>query len=265
MEKSFTKKLWMLYKKDLMSIRNESLMFLALLAGLNAFALFKVFSSDNPLNASGYAVLSTMFTFGIFLFILIRSFSIVTSEWKNNTLYMLMPLPLGGKSIFFSKLMAIVTQAFILGAVSFVFNLIIVFNVFSIERVAEAFQWFNLDSKGIFLEVLPDLIKFGLVGFVTFVTSIIFVFFSSIVGRLFKKFSGLISFVTFIGMSILNQKLLNVFVSPVSATTNYDTYGQLYFSFETGSMLMTTMVYSVVVSIILFLGMAYIYDKKVEL
>lgn len=273
MEKSFSKKLWMMYKKDIMNLKTESIFMLAFVLGLNAYIYYQVMTSESTIGASGYGVLSSMIVFGALFLVFIRSFTLVSSEWKDNTLHMIMPLPIGGKSIFFSKLLAILTQTFIIGGVSLALALGVLYMILELENIQQIFNFLAMDSGGLLSSNLMEIVKLAFYGFISFASLIVIVFFSSVVGRMFTKWSGFITFVVFIMSNVLIAQVTNLLARGIS----FEQGSQVMFLGEPGGgmtgnvtfigtpELIFGILFTVGVSLIFFFTTTYLYDRKVEL
>ncbi len=273
MEKSFSRKLWVMYKKDVMNLKTESIFMLAFVLGINAFVYYQVMTSESTFGAGGYGILSSMVVFGALFLVFIRSFSLVSSEWKDNTLHMIMPLPIGGNTIFFSKLLAILTQTFIVGGISFGLTLGAVYMILELEDIQQIFNFLAMDSGSVLSSNLMEIVKMAGYGFVSFASLIIIVFFSSVVGRMFTKLSGLITFVVF----ILSNVLLSQITRLIDGAVNFDQGSRVMFLGEpgggmSGSMafmstpeLLFGIVFTVLTSLMFFFTTTYLYEKKVEL
>lgn len=272
MERTFRQKIWMLYKKDVMNLRMESLLLLAFALGINALAYVQILRADSPLNATGYGVLSSMVVFGAMFWLFIRSFSLVSSEWKDNTLHMIMPLPVGGKSIFFSKLMALFSQIFVVGSITVALSLGAVTLILGLEEVASFFGMFNIASEELIIRNIGEIIKFFSLLFVYFAQLLVVVFFSSVVGRMFKKFAGVITFVVFVATNYVISQITNL----LSRVVVFDAEAGFSMTASTGGEMETTinymstgeflfgLLYAFTVGVVIFFITAYLYDRKVE-
>ena len=273
MEKNSSSKLWAMYKKDVMNLKTESIFMLAFVLGINVFIYYRVITSESTFGASGYGVLSAMVVFGALFLVFIRSFSLVSSEWKDNTLHMIMPLPIGGNTIFFSKLLAILTQTFIVGGISFALTLGAVYMILELEDIQQIFNFLAMDSGGLLSSNLMEILKMAGYGFVSFASLIVLVFFSSVVGRMFTKLSGLITFVVF----ILSNVLIGQLTGFIDGAVNFDQGSRVMILGEpgggmTGSMtfmgtpeLIFGIIFTVIISLIFFFATTYLYEQKVEL
>ncbi|NBG87960.1 hypothetical protein [Isachenkonia alkalipeptolytica] len=273
MEKNSSSRLWAMYKKDVMNLRTESIFMLAFVLGINAFVYYQVVTTESTLGASGYGVLSSMVVFGALFLVFIRSFSLVSSEWKDNTLHMIMPLPIGGNTIFFSKLLAILTQAFIVGSISFGLTLGAVYMILELEDVQQIFNFLAMDSGGLLSSNIAEIFKMAGYGFISFASLIVIVFFSSVVGRMFTKLSGLITFVVF----ILSNVLLGQATRLVDSVVDFEQGSRVMYLGDPGAQMTGSMTFmgtpellfgiffTVGTSVLFFLATTYLYEKKVEL
>jgi len=273
MERTFRQQLWMLYKKDVMNLRTESLLLLAFAAGLNIYAYIQILRADNTLNAAGYGVLSSMIVFGALFWVFIRSFSLVSSEWKDNTLHMIMPLPIGGKSIFFSKLMALFTQILVVGTITVIFALGSATLILGLDEVTSFFRIFNIASEELILGNISEIIKMIIFAFVNFGQLLVIVFFSSVVGRMFKKLSGPITFVVFILSSFIISRITFLIDRMVTfdSQAGFSISGDNVTGMETTINFMSTpeylfgVFYALAFGALFFFATTYLYDRKVEL
>ncbi len=273
MEKGFSSKLGAMYKKDVMNLRTESLLMLAFVFGLNAYVYYQVITSDSPLGASGYGVLSSMVVFGALFIVFIRAFSLVSSEWKDHTLHMIMPLPIGGNTIFLSKLLAILTQTAVVGGISFALTLGVLYMILELENIQQIFNFLAMDSGSLLSSNLTEILKVAIYGFLTFARLIVIVFFSSVVGRMFTKMSGFITFVVF----MLSNILLGQIIRLLDQAVNFEESSRVMLLGEpgggmTGSMtFMSTpeLIFGMLITLgsamIFFFATTYLYDQKVEL
>ena len=273
MEKNSNSKLWAMYKKDVMNLKTESIFMLAFVLGINAFVYYQVLTSESTFGASGYGVLSSMVVFGALFLVFIRSFSLVSSEWKDNTLHMIMPLPIGGNTIFFSKLLAILTQTFVVGSISLGLTLGAVYMILELEDIQQIFNFLAMDSGSVLSSNIMEILKMAGYGFISFASLIIIVFFSSVVGRMFTKFSGFITFVVF----ILSNVLLAQITRLIDSYVNFEQGSRVMILGEPGGQVSGTMtfmgtpelifgiIFTLITSLIFFFATTYLYDQKVDI
>ncbi|SNS11942.1 hypothetical protein SAMN05446037_1004164 [Anaerovirgula multivorans] len=257
--------LFSLYKKDLLSVKFESLMILATIFLGHLYFSYKILTGWPEPTILG--VTSTIFFIVMFV-IFIGTFTSVSREWSNNTIYLVMSLPVSGKKIFLSKLLAVMTQLVILGGASILVGSLLSSYFLGADIIAQVFGFFSTHQLLKVLVMGIILLFFGIIQI------ILVAFFSTMVGRAFKKFSWLITFFTFIFTNIfigkINEFLLKALIAPVDrhlsiiGSTNFD--GQ--FLVESG---LTTQFFLLQLTIILLISTglffltAMIYDKKIEL
>lgn len=88
-----------LYKKDIMSVKFESFILVGVIILGYLYGLYKINTDRHVIAIIPVSILVfTVVTFVIFL----ATFNSVRREWNNNTIYLMISLPVGGKSIFFS-------------------------------------------------------------------------------------------------------------------------------------------------------------------
>lgn len=181
-------KFWRLYLKEL----KESLNY-AILIGIIGIG-WLIFLSTQRLNWGSEAVFGLSFIPLLLLplYILIKGFLSFRTEWKSDTIYSLLSLPVSGWHLLFSKLLASMT---ILTGLSIIFILGI-----------------YLDSRALLswnaLIVIPRNFGIGyylkmtlymyLISWLFCAIGYIISQFSYLVSKLFNRFSGLISGVTFL-------------------------------------------------------------------
>ncbi|WP_353893536.1 hypothetical protein PRVXH_000282 [Proteinivorax hydrogeniformans] len=270
MENSNFKKLMMLFKKDLMNLKFESLILLGLIVVGYSLIIFRVQATDDMLKAAVIGNLSFLIFFGTLLIIFIRSFSLVSNEWKNKTLYMIMPLPVKGKTIFLSKIMAITTQTIVISGISMAFLIAVWTTIIGLGEVQQALNTLMVNSSELISEYKGEIIKVIILGFFSFISLIVTVFFSSVVGRMFKKMSGLITFITFLltnyaisKITSITHRLIGIETS-IQTSTAFDTVEASVEVFSIQQFWFYNIT-TVIITLALFFATTYLYDQKVEL
>ncbi|AOY77143.1 ABC transporter permease [Clostridium formicaceticum] len=265
MKTSSNSTLLSLYKKDLMSVKFESLMIFAAIFLGHLYFAYKITTGWQPFTILGT---STMLFFLAIFIILLGTFSSVRREWNNNTIYLIMSLPVDGKRIFFSKLLTVMTQLIVLGGTSALMGILFSLYFLGSEFILEAFGF--LSNYQLF-EVLLKVITLS---FLTVIQMIIFAFFSTMIGYLFKKFSGVITFVTFIMTNILAGKIMALVNNAITPIENQ--FDHILMNPSPGSQIMASGILSseffvmqvvaiFLISAVFFFFAAALYDKKVEL
>lgn len=236
-----------LLKKDLLLGKNENILIFICIVVVNLFAYIKL-----PLETA--FPISSMLLFFIPLSIFFKAFTIIDSEWKQNTVYLMMSLPISGKMIYLSKLGALLIQWIILTIAALPFTVLMYFQLFiNVSLPSEIINLFTSMP----LEIAIEIGKISIIILLGFMLSLIMVFFSTTFGKLFK-FSTVVAVTCFIFLQWLNGKLSNVFLerfSPTEIPNQLIGNGPFF----------TSVIGLIIISSILFLGATTIYEKKVEL
>ena len=121
-------------------------------------------------------------------------------------------------------------------------------------------------------QIVWEFAKVGIMMFLSFAMAIITAFFSAVVGKLFRRFSGLITFVVFI---ITNYVSTNSIVEIVKLVNNGGpnpymrrevmVKGNILLQVLPNPVFVVSIILIIIVSILLFLATSTIYDRKVEL
>lgn len=229
-----------LYKKQM----RETLPEIVVVAAVTVFVGLVVFFKAGSLLPAIAAAMAMVL--GLASFLPLISSLRLGQEWNNNTIYMMMSLPVGGGMILGSRLTALLTQyiagTLIVGIVGMLLALglfpddFVYYLKLSMPYWDEAFLVYLLTVM-----ILAYLISIS--------------FFSQIIGKLVSRFSGLVTLVTFFGTLWLSGKVMSLMGSQVvlgpqdlSALVLAEMVGQI----------------TVVSAVILALAMV-IYNRRVEL
>lgn len=178
----------------------------------------------------------------------LSSFRLLGKEWANNTVYLMMSLPVKGGMILGSKFLALITQYF-LGT-----GTVLLAGVFlTIASVPDALQQIQVYYEQIPWEV-------GIYGYIFTIVLLAYLlsmsFFSQMVGKLVQRFNGFLTGVTFLGIWWLSDKLLK----EAGTIHLLQSIGLL----DTG-LIWTCMVAYAAASLAIFLLAVLVYNRKVEL
>jgi sensor histidine kinase YesM len=122
-------------------------------------------------------------------------------------------------------------------------------------------------------QAIWEISKVGIIMFLSFAMVIITAFFSAVVGKLFRKFSGLITFIVFIAtnyvstksiaeiMELITEGMSNPYIQKEMMVGGTVVFSQIL----PNSIFMSIIILIIITSILLFLATTTIYDKKVEL
>lgn len=265
MKISKSRKLWTLYKKDLAASKFESLLILGFILVGNLFLYYKAKTSW-PSDIS--LVFSMIISGFIPLFTFLKAFNFIRSEWKENTVYWIMSLPTSGNNIFLAKFMALLSQFFVLGIIALAFTLSFIFMKTELQDILRNLKEF-IDYSQVGLEA----IKIGVIMFLGFGMTIIIAFFSAVVGKLFDKFSGLITFLVFIFTNYITSRLLMKLIE-LTSRVRLDSYMQeriladgtiISWQLIPNQIFISSLVLTILISALIFLTTTSIYDRRVEL
>lgn len=256
MHSSKLKMLGQLYKKDLHEIVPE-LVIVACGVVLVTVGYFLRSSNDpNPV-----IVLPLMLLFGLAgLLPLVASFKLLSREWTNNTVYLIMSLPVSGEMVLGAKLLVLVSQ-YIIG------TLLIGASAYLLYSTS-LYQFFAPGQSAHMLLENPDLIHYMLALYLSGTMFLIFLccvsFLSQVVGKLSRKFSGLITAATFIATLVISGKIMDAFgmgqysANPV-ALRMLESSGHFAYNMNMTSLSQLLM------AVLIFILAAVIYNKQLEL
>ncbi|MDI9480396.1 MAG: hypothetical protein ACOXZ6_01455 [Syntrophomonadaceae bacterium] len=190
-----------LYKKQMRETLPEIVVVASVTVLIGLFVYFKL---GSLLSAVAVAMVMVL---GLASFLPLISSLRLGQEWNNNTIYLMMSLPVGGGMILGSRLTALLTQ-YILGTL-----------IVGIVGMLLAFGMFP-DDFGYYLKLsLPYWDEAFLLYLLTVMILAYFIsisFFSQIIGKLVSRFSGLVTLVTFIGTLWLSGEAMSLLWGQVS-------------------------------------------------
>lgn len=249
------KMLGQLYKKDLHEIVPEIL--IVLIGVVLVTASFFLRSSE----PSPVMIVPLLLLFGLAgLLPLVASFKLLSREWTNNTVYLIMSLPVSGAIVLGAKMLVLISQ-YIVGTVLIAISGYLLYT-------NGLYQYFTPQQPGHMLLNNPELVQYLLAFYISGLVFLIFLcctsFLSQVVGKLSRKFSGLISTGAFIAILVLSGKILNglgmenMSANPMAMRMMGDASGFIYD-------LNIASLSHLLLAIIIFILAAIIYDRKLEL
>ncbi|MGI5920655.1 MAG: ABC-2 transporter permease [Syntrophomonadaceae bacterium] len=236
MQNSKWKMLGQLYRKDMYSLRKELVAIIIFTLLLDGWIFF---ASDYPNQA---IIVPASLTMGLAFFLpLITSFKMLSQEWSQNTVYLIMSLPVSGALVIGSKLLAVMSQ-FLIGTL-----------VAGIT--GSVMLWFT------FPEIHPFIIEnFSRLLFVYLfcISGILYLcsgsFLSQVIGHLSRRYSGFITVGVFIAILYLVGKLTDLLNIMDSAS---QLPGGITAAVAGGFYLL--------ISLLLMVAAVYLYNYKIEL
>lgn len=245
-----------LYKKDLHEIIPEILIVVIGVALITA-SFFLRSSEPSPV-----VIVPLILLFGLAgLLPLVASFKLLSREWSNNTVYLIMSLPVSGAMVMGAKMLVLISQ-FIAGTLLIAISGYVLY-------VNSLYQYFTPQQPGyMLLQNNPELVKYLLAFYLSGLVLLIFLccvsFLSQVVGKLSRKFSGLITAGAFITVLFLMGKIFDAVgtvttaVSPIAVRTMAINENLFY------NLNLSSLIY-LVMAVIIFIIAAIIYDRKLEL
>lgn len=241
MQKSKWHMLGQLYLKDMHDLKAEIIVVLAITLLLDTWIYF----------ASGYPrqiiILPVLMTLGLAAFIpLVSSFKMLSREWNDNTVYLVMSLPVSGTMIMVSKLLAILSQ-FLIGTL--------------VAGITGGLMiWYSFPEVQPF--IAPNLNHFAYLYLIVTVGLLYLItgsFLSQVIGHLSRRHSGLITAGIFIAILYVVGKITDLAGSWFPPVIQPGLEG-----------IIPTIIWSyaglyLLIALLVMVLTVYIYDHRVEL
>lgn len=198
---------------------------------------------------------------------IISSVRSLAKEWNNNTIYLLMSLPVKGIMVFSAKLLALFTE-FLIGTSGVI--LITATNFMIKISVHDWTIWSQFSAQ--FNEISPHLsllikVFLGLYALILtlFIYLVSIVFLSQTIARIKGKYMKIVSYISFATLIYVGSKISNWVLSnlPWIQQLNYITLEQV--STNLTLTFLSTIAVLVILSALMLTGAGTIYDKKLEL
>ncbi|CAH2212065.1 ABC transporter permease [Tepidibacter aestuarii] len=257
--------LFSLFKKDLIKFKKETIIFLGLVLIINMFFLYKTYNGWNI--ESAVAINIFLFPIAFLIPLLLSGSKLIGQEWKDNTIYLTMSLPVSSEKIFLSKFLAVTVQ-YAVSSLSIIAITGIQFLIFfhrspHAEEMKQLFD-IRLFSMGSFFYILS-------VAGLIYIISIIFL--SSLTGKMFKKYSKLVSFGLFFTILIIGGRVIDFIVKSLQKTMFTVIQGGEYINAEdimevlqrVGLGFLETSLILLLLAGIIYFVTCKIYDKKIEI
>jgi len=256
MHRSKLKMFGKLYMKDLHEVTAE---ILVVIIGIVLVTTGFMLKSDVPAPVFIFPLLLLLGLAGFLP--LIASFKLLSREWSQNTVYLIMSLPVSGVMILGAKMMVLLTQYIIgTGLIALSGYLLYTTNLY---------QYITPNQPGLSIlfnnpELVRNLLAFYLCGLIFLMFLCSTSFFSQVTGKLSSRFSGLITAITFIITLVLSGKILTAF--KISSITDNSRAMQMMGSADNfvNSLNFSSLSY-LLLAIVIFILAVMIYDRKLEL
>lgn len=245
-----------LYSKEMRELAPEMITVIGLAVLAYIYLFFK--THEYPL-----AVIGPIFMIGGLAAFLpvISSFKLLSREWKNNTVYLMMSLPVKGGMIMGAKLLALLSQYVLATLIAGVGGFLLTYAL-----NPELGQILNTTIPGVGLN-LWQLWPQGLALYLTSIVVITYIasisFFSQMVGKLVSRFSGLVTAGVFIATAYLSGKVGDLFWGNIDPqwTNEINTFDLSVIN----QFLLTNFLFSLAIAAVIFTLAVIIYNRKIEL
>ena len=255
------KKFFKLYTKEMHELRLEILILIITTLVLDVYLYFKL--QDIP----NIAIAPSLMILGLAsLLPFISSFKLLNREFSTNTAYLLLSLPVKGGSILGSKLLALLSQYVIGTLIVGIAGLILASLLFPEPGLTEVIRQAQAAGIDINLQSLLSMgVLFYLMSIVSMAYVVVISFFSQLVGKLAKRFSGLITVIIFLATFWLMGKLMTPLWQQLDNVSQH--YMNLY-NFNVaafnGVMGLNTLIILLGTTLV-FLAAVLVYNHKIEL
>lgn len=248
------KMLGQLYMKDLHEVIPEIM--IVLVGVVLVTASFMLRSEPSPV-----LIVPLILLFGLAgLLPLVASFKLLSREWANNTVYLIMSLPVSGTMVLGAKMLVLISQyvggTLLIGMSGYLFY------------IKGLDQFFSPQQPGHMLLQNPELFQYMLACYFSGLVFLIFLcctsFLSQVVGKMSRKFSGLITTGAFITILIISGKIFDV-LGMVSISGNAMSLRMMVNANSLINDLNVSSLSHLLLAIIIFILAVIIYDRKLEL
>ncbi|WP_338825607.1 hypothetical protein MHOCP_12240 [Moorella humiferrea] len=260
-------KLGRLYRKELRDLRLESMVVLGLILLWNLFLYYKAGTATWP--PGTHLVFSLMMLVITGFLPLIESFKIWGDEWKNNTVYLLLSLPVNGQQVVLAKLLAVLTQFILLSLAA----LLATGALFKATVLDAYFVMINNEIWQLIRQYRLILAIITVNGILELANVVLLAFLGSLLGQSVRKFSGWLAGAFFLaGMYVSGKlatwlaKVLNYLPWPTINIRLPLNFHSLSISASSGEMsIYAGTAALLLVTILLFITTVLFYNRRVEL
>jgi hypothetical protein len=261
MQNSGIKKFFKLYAKEMWELRPEIFIVLVSTLVLNVIFYFK--GQEHPLLIGG----PFMMVLGLAVLLpFISSFKLLGREWNLNTVYLLLSLPVKGASILGSKLLALLSQYVINTLVVCAGGVILAFLLYPEPGLLADLK----EIPKMCMDVRVNTVL--LAGFLVFLMSvagmayiITISFFSQLLGKLVRRFSGPVTAIVFVATFWLMGKAMNPMWQKLGEYSNMQ-FSSLNFSLAAFNQLIGINTLIILFgALVVFIAAVLVYNHKIEL
>lgn len=261
MQTSKLKMFGKLYSKEMRELAPEIVWVIGIAAAIYGYMYFK--TQEYPL-----AALAPVFMiFGLAaLMPLMSSFKLLGREWKNNTVYLMMSLPVKGGMVMGSKLTALLTQ-FVLGTLIAGVGGALLIIALNPEVMPEMSEQLRLAGYELF-QFWPQVMLVYITSILMTAYVVSLSFFSQMVGKLVKRFSGLLTAAVFFFTFYIVGQIGDLFWRNIE--TEWLTNGTEAIDLIAGldvfnRFIGLNLIFTLVITAVIFILTVIIYNRRVEL
>lgn len=249
-----------LYSKEMRELRPEIIIVLAIATVICLVMLQRPYSGARDL-----LIVPIFLLLGLAAFLpFISSFKLLSREWSNNTIYVIMSLPVKGGMILGAKLAALISQYIIGTLVVIAAATLLVYP--HLPDTANYINSMTGTDKGL-TQLVPGMAMAYLltITWLFYLTSVSF--FSQLVGKLFTRFFGLITIGAFLITLYLGGWLMHIPRTLIHPASSFNIIGpDMATSIQQAIYFMgvNSIIYFVAAALIFFMAIL-IYDYRIEL
>jgi hypothetical protein len=251
-----------LIKYELKGYYKDFIIVIGIIALISLFLISRI----NTWEIQAIAVASFMLSFAAAIVVFIWNIKMFSRDMYEDTGYLLCTLPQHGYSILASKLISALIQALVVGAVTMLFNYIILINTHKVD--------INLSIMitDIIRNVNPSFVVFMvLASFLEYFYFLLVIYFSIALSKVAikkKKMGKMSSFIIFIIISIVFGKITQFLVTIFPKNINLSMLSSKSQLFIQGAQLMpiniAVTIFNIVIFILMFLVTSYIIENKLD-
>lgn len=261
MQTSSWKKFFKLYAKEMWDLRPEIFIVLAATLVIDIVLYYKA------QNFPALVVGPLMMILGLAALLpFISSFKLLGREWNFNTVYLLLSLPVRGASILGSKLLALLSQYVIGTVVVSIGGIILALVLFPepglLETLRQA-QALGIDTR------IQTMLSSGLLCFLMTLVGMAYIicisFFSQLLGKLVRRFSGLVTAIVFVATFWLMGKAMTPLWQQLG---NYSQMHMSQYNFSMAAFNQLVGINTLIMlagTVIVFIAAVLVYNHKIEL
>ncbi|MCH5138222.1 hypothetical protein JMF89_13555 [Clostridiaceae bacterium UIB06] len=234
--------------------------------GLIALVSLFLITRANVWQVQSITAFSFMVSFAAAVVVFIWNIRTFSRDMYEDTGYLLLTLPQRGYSILASKLISALIQSLVVGAVTLLFNYIV---LKSTSKMDINFSIMLTDiTRNVNLSFVMFMIFAALLEYFYFLIVIYFSITLSKVAIKKKKFGKFSSFIIFIIISIVFEKLTQFLTTTFPKSINLNILSSNSHLFMQGTQFMpiniAVAVFNIIVFILMFLATSYIIENKLD-